>query len=397
MSWQKWSFVVGFNVREGLTLHDVRYENRPILFRAAFGDIVIPYGDPQNAHRRKNAFDVGEYGVGLCAIPLVKGEDTPGDAHFFHGDLVSSRGSEWKIENAVAMYEEDFGVLWKHFDRHSGSTEIRRSRRLVVTMYCAVENYDYGFSWHFFQDGTIEFKSTLTGFLSLGNWGPRKPYPKYGNLVAPGLYAPNHQHIFNVRLDFAVDGIRNNVSQVDVVPEELGPENPFQNGFYTKKTLYRTEKESRSHMNVETSRTWEIASAEKTSVLGIPTAYRLIPKDNMLPIALGKFWHPRARFVDYHVQVSPFKDEEYWSAGKFPNQQIESQGIMKWAEQDRNVENGDCVLWYTFGVTHIPRPEDYPVMPAAYSGFLLKPYGFFDKNPGSDVPPQREVNGAKCH
>ena len=47
----------------------------------------------------------------------------------------------------------------------------------------------------------------------------------------------------------------------------------------------------------------------------------------------------------------------------------------------------DIVLWHTFGPTHFPRPEDWPVMPVARCGFVLKPTGFFARNPTLDVPP----------
>ncbi len=69
--WQKWAFVVGFNAREGLTLHHLRYRDgdrdRSILYRASLTEMVVPYGDPGPTQRRKNAFDVGEYGMGMCA------------------------------------------------------------------------------------------------------------------------------------------------------------------------------------------------------------------------------------------------------------------------------------------------------------------------------------------
>ncbi len=44
------------------------------------------------------------------------------------------------------------------------------------------------------------------------------------------------------------------------------------------------------------------------------------------------------------------------------------------------------VVWYTFGAHHVVRPEDWPVMPVACIGFMLKPVGFFDRNPALDVP-----------
>jgi primary-amine oxidase len=73
---------------------------------------------------------------------------------------------------------------------------------------------------------------------------------------------------------------------------------------------------------------------------------------------------------------------------------------VKWIEADRPIAEKDVVFWYTFGHTHVPRPEDYPVMPTAYIGFLLKPNGFFDQNPANDVPPSKPAGSESkscCH
>ena len=48
--------------------------------------------------------------------------------------------------------------------------------------------------------------------------------------------------------------------------------------------------------------------------------------------------------------------------------------------------NQDVVVWYTMGVTHIPRPEEWPVMPVTHVGFKMIPGGFFSRNPALDVP-----------
>jgi primary-amine oxidase len=57
--------------------------------------------------------------------------------------------------------------------------------------------------------------------------------------------------------------------------------------------------------------------------------------------------------------------------------------------QNRKVSEADCVVWYNFGLTHIVRPEDFPVMPVELIGFHLKPAGFFEVNPAVDLPPTR--------
>ena len=52
--WHEWSLVVGFNAREGLTLHDIKFGGRPVLYRASIAEMVVPYGSPTGSHYRKN-------------------------------------------------------------------------------------------------------------------------------------------------------------------------------------------------------------------------------------------------------------------------------------------------------------------------------------------------------
>ncbi len=69
LRWHEWSVRLGFNARESLTLHDLRYADRPVLYRASLSEMVVPYGSPDNAHYRKNVFDIGEYGLGKLVNP----------------------------------------------------------------------------------------------------------------------------------------------------------------------------------------------------------------------------------------------------------------------------------------------------------------------------------------
>lgn len=392
VSWQNWKFVIGFNAREGLTLHHLRYtdrgKERSILYRASLTEMVVPYGDPGPTQVRKNAFDVGEYGMGMCANSLQLGCDCLGVIHYFDAHMCDSRGKPLTIANAVCMHEEDYGVLWKHTDRRlPDAPEVRRSRRLVISSFSTVENYEYGFFWYLYQDGTIQFEIKLTGILSLGAFRKGEK-PKYGTLVAPQLYAPNHQHFFNVRLDFDIDGTANSVYRVDVEPDEPGPNNTFENAFQAKALLLKKEKLARSHLKLETARTWKIVNPSVKNSVGEFVSYKFLPGDNSFPMGSPEaWWRKRAGFVNYHVWVTPFNDAEKYGAGDYPNQSTGGDGLIKWTEQDRLIENTDVVFWYTFGHTHIPRSEDYPVMPTAYIGFTLKPNGFFAMNPANDVPP----------
>lgn len=394
VSWQKWKFVIGFNAREGLTLHHLRYsdgeEDRSILYRASLTEMVVPYGDPGPTQRRKNAFDVGEYGMGMCANSLELGCDCLGLIKYFDANLCTSRGEPLQIRNAICMHEEDFGILWKHTDRRIPVPEVRRSRRLVISSVSTVENYEYGFFWYLYQDGNIQLEVKLTGILSMGAL-PAGEKSRFGNLVAPQLYAPNHQHFFNVRLDFDLDGMSNTVQQIDVVADPVDENNPFENAFVARATPLISEKQARANLNLETARTWKVVNPSRKNAVGESVGYKFMAGDNCFPLASkNAWWRKRAGFVENHVWVTPYREEECFAAGDYPNQSSGGDGLIAWTEQDRPIEDTDVVLWYTFGHTHIPRPEDYPVMPTAYIGFLLKPNGFFRCNPANDVPPSKK-------
>ena len=400
VAWQKWRLRVGFTPREGLVLHTVGYEDqgriRPVLYRAALSDMVVPYGEPGKDHYRKNAFDAGEYGIGSLTNSLMLGCDCLGEIYYFDAVMNDSRGGAFTIPNAVCMHEEDYGILWKHVDWRTGIAEVRRSRRLVVSSIATVGNYEYGFFWYFYQDGTIQFEMKLTGIINTSAIAEGET-PKYGTLVAPQLNAHVHQHFFNFRLDMSVDGEDNTVHEVNTVAEPLGPDNPHANAFYAKATPLKTELAAQRIVDPMSGRYWVVSNPAVKNALGSPVGYKLMPAENILPFA-----HPsasimkRAGFMTKHLWVTPYDRNELTATGPYPNQHPGGAGLPDYTKNDRNVENTDVVLWYTLGYHHVPRPEDWPIAPVAYCGFSLKPTGFFDTNPVLDVPPSIHHNGA-CH
>jgi primary-amine oxidase len=397
--WQKWRMRIGFTPREGLILYTVGYEDqgklRPILYRASLVEMTVPYGDPRPHHYRKNAFDLGEYGVGTLANSLKLGCDCLGEIRYFDAVMANTRGDIFEIKNAVCMHEEDYGILWKHTDWRTDQVEVRRSRRLVLSFIATVGNYEYGFFWYFYQDGNIQYEVKLTGMMNTGALMPGIT-PEYGTEVAPQLYAPNHQHIFNVRMDMSIDGTNNSVYEVDVEPAPMGEENPYGNAFYAKSTLLKTEMEAQRMIDPYKSRYWKIVNPASVNKMGYPVSYKLVHGENSPMLA-----HPeasvtkRAGYTTKHLWVTPYDPAERFPAGEYPNQHPGGEGLPLWTQANESVENTDVVVWYTFGHTHVPRAEDWPVMPTAYIGFMLKPVNFFDMNPANDVPPSPAKH--QCH
>ena len=250
LSWQRWRVHVGFTPREGLVLNQLAYEDggrlRSILYRASLSEMVVPYGDPSPTHYWKNAFDAGENGVGVAASPLTRGCDCLGEIAYLDAVVSDAAGEAVRIPNAICIHEEDAGVLWRHIEWRDGSGEVRRSRRLVISSFSAIGNYDYGFFWYLYQDGTIEFEVKLTGVLSTGAVAPGVR-PAHGTLVAPGLNAMVHQHFFNMRLDFDIDGRANAVDEVWTESLPPGPGNPHGNAFSPRRRRFATRARGQAH------------------------------------------------------------------------------------------------------------------------------------------------------
>ncbi len=391
VEWLNWRFHVEFNAREGLVLNDIRFDDgtgpRSVLYRAAVAEMVVPYGDPSYGHYRKNAFDVGEYGLGRLANPLKLGCDCRGYIHYFDGVVVDTAGAPVVIENAICMHEEDDGMLWKHTDYMTMDVEVRRSRRLVVSSIATVGNYEYGFYWNLYLDGTIELEVKLTGIMNTAGLNDVSG-DKYGTQVAKGVVAQNHLHLFCARLDSAIDGDENSLVEVNVVQDPMGEGNPWGNAFRAEETVLKTEDAARRCRNPDSERYWKLVNPNRLNAMGKPTAYKLEASSMVRPFhhqetLLAK----RAAFLDHHVWATPYDPEQRYPAGRYVNQSQGDDGIAAWTAAGRAIENTGIVLWHTFGILHLPRLEDFPVQPAVKCGFSLMANGFFDRNPTLNMPP----------
>ncbi len=401
--WEGWQLQVGFNAREGATLHFLSFNNRPVIHRLSMVEMVVPYGDPRKPHCLKAAFDAGEDGFGSNTNSLKYGCDCVGHVEYMDANIVSDTGKVETIVNAICIHEEDEGIAWKHTDWRSGVAEVRRARKLIISFITTIANYDYGFYYELHQDGSIKVDVKLTGVLSTGLLSyeeiKKKEERKYGTRLGDALYAPIHQHFFCARIDTAVDGINNRVIEKNVVVDpEDNVNNEYGNAFHYEGTVLETELQARRDTCSSTSRFWTIESSKTLNRTSCPTAYKLVPAPTCKPfvnISKSKQLN-RASFLEYEFWVTAYNSKESYPGGEFPNQCKEQAGLMKWTNKDRSIHNKDIVLWYNFGVTHQPRLEDYPVMPVEHTGFMLKPYGFFDQSPVMDIKKSTACSNLNC-
>jgi primary-amine oxidase len=391
LAWENWRLRLGFTYREGLVLHEVGWQDgpddggelRPVAHRLSFAEMVVPYRDPTPDHLNRTAFDVGEWGLGFMTTSLELGCDCLGEIAYVDAVLHDSAGEPQVIRNAICLHEEDDGIAWKHVDGVTGA-QVRRRRRMVVSSHVTVANYEYLVYWRLYEDGTIECEVRATGIMVTTPF--RGEAPAYGTVVDTDTYAPIHQHFIVARLDMDVDGEANTVVATETAQLPTTPDNPY--GLALVQTGEPLTTEGGFDASWATQRAWKVTSATRRNAHGTPTAYKLAPSASfpaMLDPASPVF--KRSEVIGHQLWVTPFAADERWPCGEFVNQSEADEGLAVWTKAGRSIAETDVVLWYVFGIHHVPRVEDWPVMPVDIVSFRLTPAGFFDRNPALDVAP----------
>lgn len=362
VEWEHWRFRVGFNPREGATIHDVWFQGRSVLYRLSISEMTVPYADPRSPFPRKQAFDFGDGSIGHATNNLKLGCDCLGVIKYFDGVIIDSDGKASVAPNAICLHEQDNGVGWKHTNWRTSRAVVTRNRELVVQFIITLANYEYVFAYKFDLSGGITVETRATGIVSVVNIDPGKT-SKYGNVVSPGALAQNHQHIFCVRMDPAIDGYDNTVLVEESHPVPFGPNNPAGNLYEVRREPVEKSKwiDAASRHN----RVVKLVNESKTNpISGRPVGYKFTPADTQLLLAQPESGQAqRALFAQHHVWVTKYLDRELYAGGRYPLQsKKEVGGVGDAVKREDDVKNADVVVWSVFGLTHNPRVEDWPVM-----------------------------------
>jgi primary-amine oxidase len=391
--WQKWDFKVGFNQREGMVLYDVHYDNKPLFYRLSLSDMCIPYADPRHPFHRKAAFDLGDVGAGIMANNLQLGCDCLGSIYYMGGVVADSYGKPVNMPNVICVHEQDAGILWKHTNYRTNRAVVVRNRELVLQTILTVSNYEYILSFVFNTAGDISYEARATGILStqpLDLGLTDAPHP-FGTVVHPGVLGGFHQHFFSLRIDPMVAGYGNTVAYDEAVAIPRDPKlNPHGVGY----TVRRTEVESSGGYDLDPgkNRTFKIINpAVRNAVNGAAVGYKLmVPPMQAILADPESFHHKRAEFADHSIYITRYAEGELYAGGLYTNQSRGGTGVRSWADRKDSLAGGDPVVWVQFGINHIPRVEDFPVMPVETLRVMLRPVNFFDRNPALDVPPSKQ-------
>lgn len=304
------------------------------------------------------------------------------------------------MPNVVCCHEQDDGILWKHTNFRTQAPVVTRSRILVLQTIVTVSNYEYIFAFHFYQDASIFYEVRATGILSTvpSDIDAKNTFP-YGTTVAPGVLAPYHQHLFSLRIDPAIDGQSNSlvVEESKALPVgDPSVHNPFGVGYRTDH--HTIEEEGGLDLDITKNRTFKFLNENKINpITGTPVGFKLLPAYSQMLLSDPESYHAkRSEFAQHAVWVTRYEDNDHFPAGRYTMQSTGGDGIAsciakrKDTKTAQSVRDQDIVIWHSFGSTHNPRIEDWPVMPNEKIMVGLKPVNFFGGNPGLDVAPSTQ-------
>ncbi len=399
VAWQKWQFHFRIDPRLGLVLSMVRYDDqgkmRSVMYQGSLSESFVPYMDPAVGWYFRTYLDAGVYGVGKLATALQPGLDCPPNAVFFDEVFANDWGDPYPQRRAACLFERYTGdIAWRHYEPVNGQNEVRRRTELVLRLISAIGSYDYIFAWVFRQDGTIKVALGATGITQVKAVRSRSTaddkdghVTAHGRMVAEHTVAINHDHFFSFRIDLDIDGQQNSFLYERLKTKRLGKQSPRRSVWVVDTRTAATEQVAKLRINIEKPALWRVINPNVIGPLGYPVSYQLKPKTNAVSLlSPDDFPQQRAGFTSFHLWVTPYKPQERYAAGTYPNQSKGGDGLPGWTSANRPIQNTDIVLWYTLGFHHVVRAEDWPVMPTAWCEFELRPFDFFQRNPALDLP-----------
>ena len=395
ISWQNWKFQYRVDPRRGIVLSQVRYtdggKDRSIMYQGSLSELFVPYMDPADPWNYQGYFDLGTYpsSFGGIASSLVPGIECPSNGVYFNSIVVTDKGRPRERARTSCIFERSAGdVAWRHTRDGGLNNESRVKRDLVLRMYMNAGNYDYLFDWVFQQDGTLKVNLGATGMDQVKGAAGNASDEAYGRLIAPKLVGVNHSHFFSFRLDMDVDGQANSLLVDKLQTQKLPADNPRKSIWNVVTTEAKTESDAQRMSMMSAPEIWRIVNPGVRSAYSGFVGYEIEAMGAMTMLTPDDYMQRRAGFTNHTLWVTPYKADELYAAGDYPTVSTAGAGLPTWTAPNRGVANTDVVAWLTMGFHHVPRPEDWPVMPVAWHSFEIRPIGFFKRNPAIDLPPQ---------
>jgi primary-amine oxidase len=398
VSWQNWRFRFRLDSRSGVILSLVRINDagrlRSVLYEGMISELFVPYMDATRGWSTRVFVDTGEFFPGGTLQSMREGLDCPSNAAYFDGLSTDEKGFPVLRPRQACLFEKfDGDLAWRHGDE-SGVWG-RPTRSLVLRSAAVIGNYDYLFDWIFQQDGTIRVAAGATGIIetrpvsaeSIGGMHGADDLEKYGQLVAPNTLGVNHDHFFSYRLDLDIDGQDNSFMIHRLVQKKLPEGSPRKTIWVPEPFIAKDERDAMMDIHLDKPTMWVFLNPNVKGPLGHPTGYEIMAGATAASLLDPEDGAQKAgAFSTHQLWVTPYRPDERYAGGTYPISSKGTDGLAVWTKENRKIENTDIVAWYTLGFHHVPREEDWPVMPTMWHEFTIRPFDFFPQNPVLDLP-----------
>ena len=405
VAWQNWHFRFRLDPRVGPVVNLVRFDDganlRSVLYEGSMSELFVPYMDPAAGWATRVFIDAGEFFHGGVLRPLREGADCPANATYFDALVPDEHGIPVLRSREACLYEFSSGApAWRHFEKEE--VWARPSRTLVLRAAAVIGNYDYLLDWRFEQDGSIHVAVGATGIIETKGVKARKAEDhmmsgasetsepasdEYGQFVAENTIGVNHDHFFSFRLDLDVDGQNNSFVAHRLKQLKLPASTHRKTIWVPEHATAHTEQDAMMDIHLERPSMWIFENPGVHGPLGYATGYEIMPGHNAASLLDPEDGPQRVgAFSTHQLWVTPYRAEERYAAGVYPTASKGEDGLGAWTKANRPIENTDIVAWYTMGFHHMPRAEDWPVMPVMWHEFVIRPFHFFPQNPVLTLP-----------
>jgi len=406
VEWMGWSFFVSQRPATGLSVWDIRFKGRRIVYELSWQESAALYGGGQGD--QTYYLDAAMTGLGQLTAKLREGVDCPvGSSMFRNTRAIAKFGSDgfqgsWAephgAESGCIFEADDSETLWSHANVQQDTTRGVRGSHLVVRTLANSGNYDYYANVLFGLDGSITWKSQLAGYAETRWFDPAvNDWERSFSPIAHGIALPLHAHLLNVKADLDIGAHKTNaldmIESVVGWPDEAkaaGATSAIQSKFLRSNyVLAEGAGVSTMMPNTSAPKVWRVVNrdAEGPSPYSSP-GYAILPGEATVNTLPGG--HPLSAFVSfakYTVAFTRRHEAEQRSSSLYdcyapgtPHTSLD-----RFLADAESLNQTDLVAWITIGHEHIPRTEDLPLISNYAAGFRLVPWNFFDGNPGMDL------------
>ena len=291
------------------------------MYRASLSEMVVPYGDPSAAWYFRNTFDVGELGVGDAVSMLAPGVDCPRAATSSTRRSRDPSGASRRVARAIAVYERDGGIAWKHGNAGARALGARgavgesaRQLRLRIRMDVPRGRDDHASRAAHRRHG-VEGGGSADSLAEAVAHGHRR-----GESSAL-LQLPDRS-----RRGRRVAESRRGDRDAAARPRRS---NVHAGGFASFERTGRPSAMPSVWASEQAG--WLVTNSVRRNRLGRPTGYELVPGQIVGSLAdSSSSLRHRAGFLGAPLWVTPYVDSERWSAGDYPNQSRGGDGLPGW-------------------------------------------------------------------